>query len=82
MTVQDKPRFSLMARRIVALRAKDPYFDALCETYADLDSQIGPETASSTLTSLERERLKRQRSSCLDTILFMLDDANSAKYAA
>ena len=70
--------FNVVARKIVALRGKDPYFDALCETYEDLDRQIEAAKAASGSTSLEQERLKRQRASCLDTILFMLDDLKHA----
>lgn len=76
----DSRPFDISTPRIKALRAKDPYFDALCETYEDLDRQIGA-AETGPATSLERERLKRQRSGCLDTIVFMLDDA-STKHAA
>lgn len=82
MTVQEQtPGLNTLAHRIVTLRAKDPHFDALCETYEDLDRQIRA-PSSGLATSLERERLRRQRSSCLDTIVFMLDDTRSVKHAA
>lgn len=81
MTAPETCTINTLGHRIIARRAKDPYFDALCETYEDLDRQIG-EAAAGAAMSLERERLKRQRSSCLDTILFMLDDASGAKHAA
>ncbi len=73
---------NLMGRRIIALRDKDAYFDALCETYADLDRQIEKLGADRGFTNIEGERLKRQRASVLDTILFLLEDQPAHKHAA
>lgn len=80
MNTQDKAqRLNVYGRRIMALRAKDPHFDALCDAYVDLNRQISEQGVATGATRIETERLKRQRASCLDTILFMLDDANGVR---
>jgi uncharacterized protein YdcH (DUF465 family) len=73
---------NLMGRRIIALRVKDAYFDALCETYSDLDRQIGKLKVDRSFTNIHGERLKRQRASILDTILFVLEDQPTHQQAA
>ena len=65
------PALKALGHRVGRLRARDPYFDALCESFEDLDVQIARhEKAAPGRASLPVERLKRQRQNFLDTIEF------------
>ncbi len=70
----DTQDLNFRGRRIAARRIRDPYFDAVCETLADLDRRIMECEDCSVYPTLLAARLKAQRGSCLDTIRFMLDD--------
>ena len=78
------PALKALGHRVDRLRARDPYFDALCESFEGLDVQIARhEKAAPGRASLLVERLKRQRQNFLDTIEFLLDDhAPAHRHAA
>ena len=73
-TAANTQDLNIRSRRVTARRGRDSYFDAVCETLADLDRRIAECDDSKVYSSLLAARLNVQRNSCLDTIRFMLDD--------
>mgnify|MGYP006289710057 FL=1 len=62
----------LRSSRATQLRAKDAYFDALCETYIDLGQRISEMRRSADPKRSDVEMLQDHRANCLDTITYIL----------
>ncbi len=69
--------------RVARRRSRDPYFDGLCMTYQDVDTQINALVRKSrTHGKAEIEHLEAKRDGLLNTILFMLDDHDALMWHA